>query len=112
MPVSYAQKIVAALGVLRRDGGSFTVEDLVFAMDQDVDYRGPWRVLSSKLIQPGQLDELIMPITSRGPSWIHANLIPTSDGRSLVTLRFGSCVGNPSPNINVSREVAKSIEVT
>jgi hypothetical protein len=113
MSKSYAQEIIAALNTFLLAKGHPKLEDevVMFVMDDDITYEGDCIVSASKLIKPELLDKLIEPLVSTGPSWIHANLISTTNHRSLITLRFGALVGNPLPNINVSYESNKIAKV-
>lgn len=114
MPISYAQETIAGLNWLLQKGEHPPLENsrIMFVLDTDVSYEDEWTVPASKLIKTEQLDKQIEPIISSGPDWIHANLIPTTDRRQLITLRFGASVGNPAPSINVSCEVHQVIKVT
>jgi len=113
MSKGYAQEIVEALNWLLKEQGrpSLEINSILFVMDTDVSYEGEWTVPASKLIRQEQLDELIKPIITGGPSWIHAYLLPTTDHQSLITLRFGASIGNPTPSINVSIEINWFVKV-
>lgn len=89
-------------------------EYLAFAMDDEIDYgdNGSEGIVSSlSIIHPKKLKDVIEPIVSKGPSWIHANLIPTTENYYLITLKFGAFIGNHNPSINVSCEPDKIVKV-
>jgi len=113
MSSNYSQIIIGALNRFLDFKGHPTVnpDNTVFAMDADVEYETAWAIPNSKLIQFNKFDEVLASRFADGPSWIHANLIPTNDQRSLITIAVGDSIGNPSPHINVSFEEGKIIEV-
>ncbi len=113
MNTDYSQEIIDSVNRFldAQCKPTVSLNEIVFAMDADVNYGALWSVPLSKVIQPSKFRGIVTPLISKGPSWIHANLIPTSDHRSLVTISIGNIVGNPSPQINVSIEVNKIVEI-
>jgi hypothetical protein len=63
------------------------------------------------LILPDQFRRIIALIIEDGPSWIHANLISTSDHKFLITIKHGALTGNPNPQLNVSIEPHNVVKI-
>lgn len=86
-------------------------DEVIFVMDEDVSYGQTWHVHRSKLMTSEQFGLKMIELLARGPSWIHANFIPTNAQKSLITIRAGASVGNNFPPINVSLEIDKVIDI-
>ena len=89
---------------------TITTKNLVFVLDDKIEYGAKSVVSNSSLIEPEQIERVIEPFLSKGPSWIHANLISIED-LSIITLKFGGLVGNPNPSLNVSYEPNLKLEI-
>ncbi len=80
-----------------------TTNNLFFVLDDKIGYGVEPVVSGLSLISSEQIEETVDPLMSKGPSWVHANLVPVGK-LNIITLRFGEQVGNPNPNVNVSYE--------
>ena len=82
-----------------------TTDNVLFVRDDAVNYEhNPCRVDQTDLVSAAQFDEVFASMLAGGPSWIHANVIPTGNGLFLITMIAGQKIGNPKPSINVSYE--------
>ena len=80
------------------------LNDVLFAFDEDVAFENlRYKVHRTKLVAVEHFD-VFNSLFSRGSDWVHANLVLPSHKPYLITLRAGSPVGAPQPNINVSFE--------
>ncbi len=93
-----------------------TEENALFVRDNAVEYPADNRsrccgVRREDLITADQFSQAFGELPSGGPSWIHANLIPFSDSRFLITIIAGEKIGNSHPSINISYEPDKTAEI-
>lgn len=89
---------------------SMTNQNLYYAMEEDVN-REDYTISFKNTFFREKLNSIIKPVITKGPSWIHANLLVTTENLNLITLRFGALVGNPNPSINVSYEKNKTVKI-
>lgn len=110
---NYVQEIIKNLNAFLESKGfpKVSVRDVIFVMDEDVMYTTEEIITVQKIVSAEKIEKLIAPLIKAGPSWIHINLFSSKESFKFVTLKFGASVGNPSPNINVSYEKDKTINV-
>jgi len=77
---------------------------ILFALDSDISFgsTASATVAAERLKGIAEFARTLEGHVSGGPSWVHLNLLESSDGRCIVTLAFGAKVGNPHPSVNVS----------
>lgn len=87
-------------------------DNAVFALDADVDYTGrTLRIDETRVLSQSQFEDTLARLFAVGPEWVHANLIPTSDGRFLVAVSAGAGVGHSRPTLNLSHELDKIVQI-
>lgn len=90
----------------------FTERNLLFVRDDAVEYEAEKRwVHQEQLVTAERFSDAFASLLTGGPSWIHANAVPLSGDRFLITVAAGRKIGNPQPSINVSYEPEKQAEI-
>jgi hypothetical protein len=84
--MEYTEKIIASINRLMASQGSAIISlcNSVFALDSDLHFGEVWSIPRAKLILPDQFRRVIALIIEDGPSWIHSNLVSTSDHKFLI----------------------------
>lgn len=97
---SYSKHILNMINDWRKEKGAAPYENASFVLNSDVDCRSGQPTLSAKtIINDGTVDKVIERMLRDGPSWLHALVYLTEEGRVIIALDAGNPVGAPKPDI-------------
>ena len=89
----------------------FRLQDMLFAFDSDLTYGQMDTIPRGKLFKSIDFQYALSPHLDRGPSWVHANLLRLHNEMFLVTICFGVMNGNKTPDLNISVELNRLVEI-